>query len=292
MAEDGKKGVLCISIDLELAWGIWDKPDQETFNRIRKLERHIVRRLLAIFSQNEISATWAIVGHLLERRSSAGSSFDEEIWYAPDLLEDIHNVSPRQEVGSHGFSHKYYNELSKEEALEDLERSRIIHQAHGLNWGSFVFPRNFPNHLDLLTESGIQIYRGKDSGLLIDAGRMMGRKVLRLMNLADKTLPIQPRTFTPTSKINGLLELPGSMLWFSRQGIRRIIHPRNLEAKVALGLRRAAARGEIFSLWFHPSNFYYDTENMLGYFERAMNRAARMRTSGQIEILPMGRLGK
>ena len=60
-------GVFTISIDLELAWGIRDRFTPKALPSLQ-LEREIVQRLLSVFSRYGISATWAIVGHLLRPR--------------------------------------------------------------------------------------------------------------------------------------------------------------------------------------------------------------------------------
>src|SRR4051812_42189795 len=52
-------GSLCISIDVELAWGIWDKPSPDYHARCARGELTVVERLLALFDARDIAATWA-----------------------------------------------------------------------------------------------------------------------------------------------------------------------------------------------------------------------------------------
>lgn len=282
-------GSLCISIDLELAWGIWDKPSHEYHQRCAQLEGTIVERLVQIFERHEVSATWAIVGRLLERDDAASrtTAFGDRIWYAPALIERVANAKMRQEIASHGHEHKYFGSTTREQLRADLAAARSVHQRHGLAFDSFVFPRNDVNHLDLLRDAGISVYRSVDDGWFIDVRDRFGLSAGRVANLLDKTLPIPPRS-VKASKHDDLVELPSSMLLLGRKGLRRMVHPSILVRKAMLGLDAAKRSGDLFHLWFHPSNFYYESEQQLGALEHIVAYAARMRASHGLDIRTMG----
>jgi hypothetical protein len=78
-------GKFCISIDLELAWGVRDHLTDDYVSYCSELERPIVQRLLASLNRYDISATWAIVGNLLSD-TALMSLGGKEVWYAPDLI--------------------------------------------------------------------------------------------------------------------------------------------------------------------------------------------------------------
>ncbi|NLX92012.1 MAG: hypothetical protein GXZ07_10615 [Firmicutes bacterium] len=60
-----KKGIFTISLDTELAWGVVDTPKNLMKNlKYYKKSREVIDKLLLLFQQYEISATWAVVGHL------------------------------------------------------------------------------------------------------------------------------------------------------------------------------------------------------------------------------------
>ncbi|MGL1213381.1 hypothetical protein ACSTK9_23880, partial [Vibrio parahaemolyticus] len=84
----------------------------------------------------------------------------------------------------------------------------------------------------------------------------------RLANLVDKLLPLPAPLVRPKSH-GELVELPSSMLFMARDGLRRIIPSRTTVAKAQLGLGAAVREQATFHLWFHPSNFYVDTERQL-----------------------------
>jgi len=322
-------GALCISIDVELAWGIWDKPSADYHDRCAQNEATIVRRLVALFETYQISATWAIVGRLLERDDGAARStvHGDRIWYAPEVIEQIRRASVPQDIGSHSYGHVYFGETPRDALRRDLAAARRVHDAHGLPFTSFVFPRNQVAHLDLLREAGVGVFRSTDRGWHMTVRDRLGTGAGRVANLADKLLPIPPSPVQPVEHVLGrasgdtvehvpehaaehipghaaehapghadghaadrdavLVELPSSMLLMARNGLRRAIHPASIIGKARLGLGAARRTGGIFHLWFHPSNFYYEPDRQLATLEGIVAAAAAMRDRGQLEVRTM-----
>jgi peptidoglycan/xylan/chitin deacetylase (PgdA/CDA1 family) len=279
-------GSFCISIDVERAWGIWDKPSPEYFRRCLATETHIISGLVELFDRYEIAATWAIVGRLLERDSTRPG--DPGLWYAPESLDRIVSARHRHEIGSHSYAHVYYGQVDRDTAYRDLAAARRIHQGRGLEFVSFVFPRDDVSHLDVLAAQGIKVFRSIDYGFPMTVRRRLGRTPGRIANLLDNVLPISPTAVRPIVHASGLVELPTSMLFMSRHGARVAIHPRSIELKAQFGFDAAARSGGVFHLRFHPSNFYYDTERQLGLLERILTRARTLREVGKIAIRTMG----
>jgi Polysaccharide deacetylase len=285
-------GSMCISIDLELAWGVWDrsaKANAEYHARCAEREARIVDALLGLFDRHDIAATWAIVGRLLEADAMVADStpFGAQIWYAPEIVEKIARARTPQEIGSHSHAHVYFGESDRESVRADLMAARDVHQRHGLAFKSFVFPRNQVAHLDVLREVGIAVFRGVDRGWFVDVRSRLGRTAGRVANLVDKALPVPPAAVAPVDH-DGLTELPGSMLLLGRNGFRRMVHPAAAVAKARLGLEAARRSGGVFHLWFHPSNFYYDTDRQFSVLDDILGHATRMRARGEVEIRTMG----
>jgi peptidoglycan/xylan/chitin deacetylase (PgdA/CDA1 family) len=283
------RGALCISIDLELAWGCWDRPSAIMYRACAEKERAIVLALLDRFASREVPVTWAIVSRLLDASGGTpvSTEFGPRIWYAPDVVEAILNASPAHDVGSHGFAHLYFRETERERLQEDLQSAQLIHKQHGLPFTSFVFPRNQVAHLDLLAKAGVKVYRGVDAGWHSWTCDRFGKLAGRTANLLDKVLPIPPAVVTPSNGTHGLVVIPGSMLLLARNGLRRLVRPQIAEAKAKLGLRLAARQGRVFHLWFHPANFYWDTDTQLRVLERILDEACAIRERAEIDILTM-----
>jgi len=285
------RAAFCLSIDLELLWGVWDHVTAADAEACAALEREIVRRLLALFRTHEVPVTWAFVGRLLDdSHGFDGLRGDRNCWYAPDIIDAIREDPVDHEIASHSYGHIYFGESTADAVRDDLMRAKAVHESHGLPFRSLVFPRNQVAHLDIVAEAGIEVFRSVDAGLL----EVVGRRApwLRpLANLADKALPVAPPVVQPIRRQQGLIELPSSLLLIGRNGLRRVVSPAALRAKLRAGLTRATERGELFHLWFHPSNFYADLDGQLAILDTALGEAATLRRQGRLDVLPMGSLG-
>jgi hypothetical protein len=283
------RGALCISIDLELAWGIWDKPSAEYHRLCAEKERAVVHSLLEVFARREIPVTWAIVGRLLVPSGAVPTAtpYGHRIWYAPDLVHAIRSASPAHDIGSHGYEHLSFLQFDRDRLREDVHAARAVHAQHGLPFTSFVFPRNQVAHAELLAEAGLEVFRALEVGWHMVARERYGIWPGRAASLLDGALPIPPPVVQPRIGASGLVELPGSMLLLARAGLRHLARPEVAELKGRLGLRRAARDAAIFHLWFHPSNFYRDTAVQLRVLERILDEACALRDEGAIEIRTM-----
>jgi hypothetical protein len=276
-----ERGVLSVSIDLELAWGFWDLGDREMFELARRLERTIITRILELFEKHDISATWATVGRLLKKEpGSPLPSPDEEAWYAPEVIEQIRKARPAQEIGSHSYAHIYFAEASAAEADADLDKARKVHDEHGLDFISFAFPRNMVGHVGILAAHGIKVYRSTTSAELLAGLGRVGR-------FADKFLPIAPKAVFPIIHDNAIVELPGSLLLMGRNGVRKLINPDTIVTKAGLGMKKAARTKSPFNFYFHPANFYFQPEVQFQVLDKILSLAAELRRNGEIDIWPM-----
>jgi hypothetical protein len=87
--------------------------------------------------------------------------------------------------------------------------------------------------------------------------------------------------------MDGLVELPGSMVFFPAHGLRRLI-PVSWRTRRALkGLRAAVQRHRIFHLWTHPTNLADAMEPMLDGLQAILEQAARLRERGLLRVMPM-----
>jgi peptidoglycan/xylan/chitin deacetylase (PgdA/CDA1 family) len=307
-----KSGIFTVSIDLELAWGICDKPIGTTASSALMREREIIQRLLELFSRYHVQATWAVVGHLLldrchwqnERvhpeisrpivRNEKRDWFfqhpnhpGDDRWYGRDIVEWIRSASPRQEIGSHSFCHMPYDEAmtAADAVSEDIRRAKELHEALRLPFEVFIFPRNRVGYRPLLAQAGLRAYRG-NSHRWYDS--LPFPCIRRAFNLLSFIVPVTPQTVQPTVDETGMINIPDSMLLFGREGLRRVVSPNALARKAIRGLERAVKRSEIFHLWFHPANFAHAMEGQFAAFETILGHARRLRDAGRLEIRTMG----
>lgn len=283
-------GSFCVSIDLELAWGVWDKITPAHLDLAVSRERPIVRALLALSERYRVPVTWATVGRLFD-----ASGVDDlpagprDAWYAPELVEAIRASAVPHDLGSHSWAHVYYDRIPRAAAAADLERDLAVRREWGLPLRTWVYPRNGVGHVDLLAEAGVAVYRTHDAGIL-DRVRRRAPWGYAAGNLLDKVLPVTPPLVAAAVERRAgrpIVALPSSTLLLGRNGARRLVRP----AVTRLRWRRAldaASRGDgCFHLWFHPSNFYFREETQLALVEDAFALAARLRDAGRLEIRTM-----
>ncbi|MGE4167682.1 MAG: polysaccharide deacetylase family protein [Xanthobacteraceae bacterium] len=280
------KGTLTISIDLELAWGVWDCLTPDDLRMAETDERPICAALVELFDRHGVPATWAMVASLLDESCAKERPGPVGCWYAPDVVEHIARAKVAHEIGSHGGRHIYLGVANASEAEDDLLFAAQLHRSYGLPFRSFVFPRNQVGNLEVLARSGLRVFRGRDASWTNVADHA-GRWAAKAANLADKALPIPPRSVKPQAQA-GLIDIPGSMLLMGRNGARRFVLPAITRAKLQMGLTEAKRTGGVFHLWFHPSNFYHrrheQLETLAWFLELAADEAGR----GLIDIATMG----
>jgi peptidoglycan/xylan/chitin deacetylase (PgdA/CDA1 family) len=281
-----RRGALTISIDLELAWGVWDILTPEDLRLAESAERPICAALLDLFDRYQVAATWAIVAAVLDHRSGQAQPGAPASWYAPDIVERIAKARAGHEIGSHGGRHIYFADVAEARARDDLAFAAEVHRANGLPFRSFVFPRNAVGHLGALAEAGLRTFRGPDVGWT-GAARRAGRRIGQAVNLADKMLPVPPPAVTAI-RTGRLVDIPGSMQMLGRNGPRRFLLPAVTRAKLRMGLARARRSGGTFHFWFHPSNFYYRRDEQLDTIAWFLAHAADEAARGHIEIRTMG----
>ncbi len=309
------RGVFTISIDHEFGWG---RPERlfssEEASSVRT-EAAVVRKLLKLFEEFRVPVTWAVVGHLLEVRCSAGEIIHPEyprpvyfgehtdwffqhpdpgevhdpLWFdSENLIPEILSSPVRHEIASHSYAHIALGagNVNGEAVKHDINKARSLHKERGLPFETFVFPWNSEGFHAFLKEAGLKRYRGTTSrwydllpGVLKRAGRLL-----------EYFLPTAPPAVVPSFHSSGLLSIPDSMLLLRRAGIRRVVPAHMLLRKALRGLRRAVGEKRIFHLWFHPFNFCYDTEMQLNILRKILKEAARLREQGAIDILTMAEI--
>ncbi len=132
--------------------------------------------MLRLLERYEVSATWALVGHLFldecERDASGRAHGDmvhprqshvdadwfhadpatdrarDPLWYGVDVLDAIQDAGHPQEIACHSFSHPQFGDpaMTLEAARSDLAACVRLATERGIRLKSFVFPRNSEGH--------------------------------------------------------------------------------------------------------------------------------------------------
>jgi peptidoglycan/xylan/chitin deacetylase (PgdA/CDA1 family) len=317
-ASEGRhRGAFTVSLDFELIWGTFDLFGPERFRKTCAAEREVVVRLLDLFTEYEVPATWCILGHLFLDRCTASDgrkhpeivrpthSWCRHDWFAHDpcgteesaptflgrsLVEKIRACPVPQEIGSHGFSHVIFGDPGCSSATAESEVAACVRLAQemGLELTSFAFPRNRVGHLDVLRRFGFEFFRGPEPTWYELATH---KGVLeRLAHLWDVLTAATPPVVLPEPTPSGLWNIPGSMIYFPMHGLRRLIPVAQRVRRATKGLDAAARRKRIFHLWFHPTNMVDRTDTMFAGLRAILEHAARLRAEDRLEFLPMGSL--
>jgi peptidoglycan/xylan/chitin deacetylase (PgdA/CDA1 family) len=275
---------LVISLDFELFWGVADSKSIAGYRRNIEGEWEAIPKVLELFRRYGIKATWATVGMLMCRdysqwrkiRPSVFPGYDRpqcstylldsvvrenpKLFFARPLVEQIIET-PGQEVASHSYSHFFCDEAgaTPEQFAADLVCAREIGDELGVEYRSFVFPRNQVKdaYLAELDKAGYQVFRGNPDHWLYRDGHFVSMGAAgRMVRRTDSYIPLSGnhvsymRNGLPAGK---LLNIPASYFLRPSSG-NRILDSFHLN-RVKAGMREAAVTDGIFHLWWHPHNF-------------------------------------
>jgi len=290
-----REGVLIISLDFELHWGVFrtvsaDSPYMKNIHNTPL----VIQKILQVFRERKISATWAVVGLLfaesramIEKFSPATkpvyknvehnpyllhtgtSEIDDPVHFASSLIKRIQLV-PEQEIATHTFSHF----LNREDGAtikafqSDLESAIKIAKEYGIRIRSIVFPKNrlIKEFIDVLPQMGINVFRGAEKGWMYNTiCSIYDKKPIKIRALlgkigrwVDTYLPI---TGSNTWGMDELWTEPGQAVNIPASRFLRPYNPtlKYLEwakcRRIRSQIEYAARRGRMVHLRWHPHNF-------------------------------------
>ena len=314
-------GALVVSLDFELRWGVRENYplDGGTYRSNLLGARAAIPRMLDLFEAFDIAATWATVGFLFAtsrqelseiapaivpsyrnpclspyQDAIGQSEEDDPLHFAPSLIEAIRH-RPRQEIGSHTFSHYYcLEEGQTRDAFEaDLASAVAIAHRHDIRMRSIILPRNQinPDYADILLRAGFTSYRGNETGWLYRAADDATKRqaAARGTRLLDSYLVFSGNNLLRWEEVrepNGLCNVRSSR--FLRPYSPRIRHLDRLRLRrITHGIRAAATTGTIFHLWWHPHNMGVYIDENLAFLCRILETFAECRERYGMRSLSM-----
>ena len=307
-----KKGYFVFSLDTELAWGYYDRFRENMFSEGGKKERAAIHRLLEIFDEYNITATWAIVGHLFYRKCetcgicpilewknkhrSFGEIYetDNQLWYGMDIINLLQTKGARHEIAFHGYTHKIFSEdmMTVQEAKIEIQEWQKVASRKNIIPYSIVFPRNRIGHLKTFKDAGYICYRGDELHPKDYKIPLLGKA----LNLIDLFLQIRvPQVYEPIMDPEGLVNLPSSRWLFGmNRKFEAVFDAFNLHLlrirKLVRAVRMAAREGKTIHIWAHPEEF--KTEKDFDKLRFLLSVVSNEIKKGAIQSIGMAELAK
>lgn len=210
-----ENGMFIVSVDVDVGskWiGVTNRGKNDinahyllSESLVGEIEERALPLFVRFFDDLEIPVTFALRGQLTE------------VKHAP-ILELLLKSPIQHDIGSHGYYHRDFANLSKIEADVELGLVSACMKTLGIIPRSFVFPRNHIAHLCLLEKHGYKCYR-ENGGSILD-----GMYVERRGQLYD----IHPSFYLGQS-----------------------VDPIFLNEMVDIAVKRKIP----FHVWFHPWNY-------------------------------------
>ena len=169
-------GVVTLSIELELGWGMHDRAEYGHLSSDRSAETEALHRLLDLADRLDLLITFDIVGHLFHDSCSGshpgphpeswwtkdpGTDSDTDpLFYAPDLIREIRDRETDHELATHTYSHLLADKATSEELNDELTTVNDLHADAGLPAPtSIVMPRHQQPDYSILADHGIETIR-------------------------------------------------------------------------------------------------------------------------------------
>ncbi len=310
---------LVISLDFELFWGRFDTTTIEAYRANLLGVRQVVPRLLALFEQRGIHATWATVGFLFfgnkrdllagtpnlrpeyihprnspyEHLATVGDEEESDPFHFGLSLIELIRRHRGQEIATHTIAHHCCLEPGHTPATfaADLEAACRAAGRRGIPVKSIVFPRNQYSepYLKICRQHGLRSFRGnEDSWIYRARPTAEQRPLLRLVRLLDSYLPLSGYHGFPAANCvqPDLADIPSSR--FLRPYLPRL---RALESlrfrRIAREMRAAARRGDVFHLWWHPHNFGTHQDENFRFLERILDTYSELSSQYGMQSLNM-----
>tara|TARA_B100000809_G_scaffold111195_1_gene109784 strand:+ start:3318 stop:4286 length:969 start_codon:yes stop_codon:yes gene_type:complete len=292
-AKHKKTGEFVISLDFELFWGMKDCSTINTYGENILGVRNAIPKMIQLFNEFEINATFATVGFLFAKNKKELLKFsptkkpqyenknlssytdyleklgidetNDKYHFASSLI-DLINEHPNHEISTHTFSHYYC--LEKGQNVSDFKQGLIsainIAKKKGIVLKSIIFPKNQFNEKYLKTclDLGINSYRGNEESWIYKAEKSKDETLLKKMfRFSDSYINISGHHCysIDNTKKNTPYNIPSSR--FLRPYSKRLKMLKILKLnRIKKSMNYAAKNGLVYHLWWHPHNFGKNTE--------------------------------
>ncbi|AGN01461.1 Polysaccharide deacetylase [Salinarchaeum sp. Harcht-Bsk1] len=303
-------GVVTLSIEIELGWGVHDIDEFAHLSDRGRSERRYLTRLLDLTETLDLPISFDVVGHLCRVtcdgvhdgphepgwfESDPGTDVaTNPLFYAPDAIDDVAASAVDHELCTHTYSHVPCHSVARETLAWELEQAQSqLQEFAGSRTVSIVPPRHYRPPADALREAGIETMR-----ICRDTSD-------RSRPARAKELVLGPHPVFEPRVVDGVVETyctsyPSLTSAALPAGQRRAARPfsampvRTRQYLQRRYLRRAvddaAANDHYTHLWCH----LYDLSNPYQWEPIAafLRHLASLREQGEIEVLTMAALNE
>jgi hypothetical protein len=301
-------GVVTLSMEVELAWGVHDIGEFSHLSDDGGPERAYLESLLERCEAVDVPISFDVVGHLCQSACDGAHDgphgpewFDADpgtdaaadpLHYAPGMLRAIRDRPTGHELCTHSYSHVRCDEVGPATLAWELERAQsLLETVTGSRTGSIVPPRHGRPPADALRDADIEIMRmSRDTS---------GRNVLA----RAKELVIGPHPTHEPRLVDGVLEtycttypsLTSSALPAGQRSPAAVFRTVPVRTRQYLQRRylnravdRAAATDGYCHLWCH----LYDLANEYQWpvIRAFLGDLADRRDRGEVRVLTMADL--
>ena len=287
MEEIGNGGILVISLDFELYWGVRDKRTIAEYSDNLLGARKAIPVMLEVFKKYQIHATWATVGLLFfdtidevmaaipkikpsydnaklrpydELKVIGNNEHDDPYHYALSLIKKIHSY-PHQEIGTHTFSHYYCREEGQDIGSfeEDLKAAMAVGEKRGIRIQSLVFPRNQYNedYITVAEKCGITSFRGNQKSWIYQGKKEQEYTIVhKALRFLDAYVSITGNNSYPVSEIATKFpfNIPASRFLYPYHPTLKMFQFLRMQ-RIFSEMKYAAEHDRVYHIWWHPHNF-------------------------------------
>ena len=283
--------VFTISLDFELMWGVFEKKDIKKYGKNIKGGNVAILKILELFNDYNIHATWAVVGMLYydnlkklvndipknipdykdpnlssyNHINTLNNSLYLEYYSAKNLIKQINNTK-FQEIATHTFSHFYCLEknFNLNSFNEDINLAIKKAKDEGIEVKSIIFPRNQYNEEVLIEcyQNGINAFRGNEKNFLQKPRNQNKLNLfIRIIRYLDSYFNITGFNIYDTIEKTSskLFDIPAS--YFFRPYGRITFLEKLKIIRIKKAMLSAAKNNKLFHIWWHPHNFGSNIEN-------------------------------
>ncbi len=278
--------------------------------------------MLEVFSDHGIHVTWATVGFIFHKNVnelrkefptclpryeqknlspyeyiSGTENLELPYHFAPQLIKKISEYSGH-EVASHTYSHYYCLESgqTKENFRSDIAAAVKVASENGFSIRSLVFPRNQwnPDYLSMLSEFGIQCFRGNPNSWLYKSTTLEKQSFFqRLVQLIDCYLNLTGHhTHHVERSLNGApVNIRASRFLRPHLPLLSVLDGLRLR-RITRAMDDAAKHNRVFHLWWHPHNFGLHTDKNIAFLKRIAAHFLKLQSEYGMRSLNMGEIAE